>query len=233
MKSYLARAATVGCWCSAANSRGLAWSRACEPRWPKSRPRLRSKTRCCRCATGPAIGQASDGALIVASDAARLRAALRGGETYPEARPAARGGRGLRPAREHTGAAWLRPVRAALGSLVLGEHLDADVAVYLRPGASAEPGGIARAFATLGASAPLASAGPPPAGTRGNSASSGGRGEREAELDRPRVGGWGGVAVGAAHDPVCAPDRHALNSPTLGWWTCPVTNQATVPGLCV
>ncbi|MEO6601964.1 MAG: hypothetical protein ABIQ16_18945 [Polyangiaceae bacterium] len=107
---------------------------------------------------GPAIGQASDGALVVASDVERLRAALRGGAAYLKLGlpPEGAGGFALQvgspapPGFEH--------FDQVAGSLVLSEHLDADVAVHVRPGASSDPKGIAQAFATLGASAPLASA---------------------------------------------------------------------------
>jgi hypothetical protein len=107
---------------------------------------------------GPAIGQASDGALIVASDVARLRAALRGGEAYLKLGlpPEGAGGFALRvgtPAPP-----GFEPFERVSGSLVFGERLDADVAVHLRPGARGEPAEIARAFATLGAAAPPASA---------------------------------------------------------------------------
>jgi hypothetical protein len=107
---------------------------------------------------GPAIGQASDGALVVASDAARLRAALRGGEAYLKL--------GLPP--EGAGGFALRvsePVPPGLdqfdsvsGSVQLGQEVEVDVAVRLRAGASSEPTGIAAAFATLGAAAPPESA---------------------------------------------------------------------------
>lgn len=107
---------------------------------------------------GPAIGQATDGSLIVASDAERLRAALRGGEAYLKLGlpPEGAGGFALQvatpapPGFEH--------FERVSGSLVLNDHLDADVAVHLRPGVSAEPSDISRAFATLGAAAPAISA---------------------------------------------------------------------------
>lgn len=107
---------------------------------------------------GPAIGQASDGALVVASDAARLRAALRGGEAYLKLGlpPEGAGGFALRVA-EPIPPGFAQFERVA-GSVQLGQQVDVDVAVRLRPGASAEPTGIAAAFATLAAAAPLDSA---------------------------------------------------------------------------
>ena len=109
-------------------------------------------------AGGPAVGQASDGALIVASDAARLRAALTGGEAYLKL--------GL-PPEGAGGFAWLvgTPIppgfehfERVAGALLLEDEVRADVAVRLRPGESPEPAGIAKAFATLGAAAPPESA---------------------------------------------------------------------------
>lgn len=107
---------------------------------------------------GPAIGQASDGALIVASDAARLRAALTGGSAYLKLGLPPEGAGGFAflvgapapPGFEH--------FQSVAGSLTLGERMEADVAVQLRPGASTEPRAIAQAFATLGAAAPARSA---------------------------------------------------------------------------
>jgi hypothetical protein len=106
---------------------------------------------------GPAIGQASDGALIVASDAARLRAALRGGEAYLRL--------GLPPEGAGGFALLVRPpippgfddFERVSGSIQLGRTMDVDVAVRLRAGVNADPAAIARSFATLGAAAPPAS----------------------------------------------------------------------------
>ena len=103
---------------------------------------------------GPAIGQASDGALVVASNLERLQAGLRGGEAYLRLGlpPEGAGGFGLLvrdpppPGFEH--------FQRVAGSVLLGERVEVDVGVQLQPGASAEPTGISRAFATLGASAP-------------------------------------------------------------------------------
>jgi len=107
---------------------------------------------------GPAIGQATDGALVVASDGARLRAALQGGETYLQLGlpPEGAGGFGFRvvpPA--PPGFAEFERV---YGSFQLGDPIKVDVAVHLRPGASSEPTRIAGAFAALAAAAPPESA---------------------------------------------------------------------------
>jgi len=106
---------------------------------------------------GPAIGQATDGALIVASDAARLRAALRGGETYLSLGlpPEGAGGFALRVAEPPP--PGFAPFETVAGSVQLGQQVEVDVAVRLRPGASSEPTGIAAAFATLAAAAPPSS----------------------------------------------------------------------------
>ncbi|HKO53870.1 MAG TPA: hypothetical protein VJV79_39455 [Polyangiaceae bacterium] len=107
---------------------------------------------------GPAIGQASDGALVVASDVARLRAALRGGGTYLKLGlpPEGTGGFALRVAEPYPpGFAQFESVS---GSVQLAQQVEVDVAVRLRPGASSEPTGIAAAFATLAAAAPPESA---------------------------------------------------------------------------
>ena len=107
---------------------------------------------------GPAIGQASDGALVVASNPERLRQALTGGEAYLKLGlpPEGAGGFALLvrepipPGFEH--------FERVSGAIQIGEQVQADIAVRLRPGASAEPTGIAHAFATLGAAAPPESA---------------------------------------------------------------------------
>jgi len=107
---------------------------------------------------GPAIGQASDGALVVASDPARLRAALRGGEAYLKLGlpPEGAGGFALKVA-EPIPPGFAR-FDSVSGSVQLGEKVEVDVAVRLRPGASSEPSGVAADFATLGAAAPPQSA---------------------------------------------------------------------------
>ena len=107
---------------------------------------------------GPAIGQASDGALVVASDIRRLQAALRGGETYLKLGlpPEGAGGFGFRvvPPPPPGFAEFER----VYGSIQLGQQVQVDVAVHLLPGASSEPTRIAAAFATLAAAAPPQSA---------------------------------------------------------------------------
>ena len=111
---------------------------------------------------GPAIGQASDGALVVASDAGRLRAALRGGEAYLRLGlpPEGAGGFGLR-VRDPAPPGFESFTQVA-GAIQLKDQVQADIAVHLRPGASPEPSGIARSFARLGAAAPPESGAPRP-----------------------------------------------------------------------
>ena len=107
---------------------------------------------------GPAIGQASDGALVVASDIARLRLALRGGDAYLKLGlpPEGAGGFALRVGEPFPpGFAQFESVS---GALQLGTRVEVDVAVRLRAGASSAPAGISAAFATLGAAAPPESA---------------------------------------------------------------------------
>lgn len=104
---------------------------------------------------GPAIGQATDGALVVASDAARLQLALRGGETYLKLGlpPEGAGGFGLKVAPQPPpGFAEFDQV---YGSIQLGQQVEVDVAVHLLAGASSEPTRIAAAFATLASAAPV------------------------------------------------------------------------------
>jgi len=107
---------------------------------------------------GPAIGQASDGALVVASDAARLRAALLGGQAYLSLGlpPEGAGGFALKVA-EPIPPGFAR-FDGVSGSFQLAEQIEVDVAVRLHPGASSEPSGVAADFATLGAAAPPESA---------------------------------------------------------------------------
>jgi hypothetical protein len=107
---------------------------------------------------GPAIGQASDGALVVASDPARLRAALRGGGTYLAMGlpPEGAGGFALRVAEPIP--PGFGQFESVSGSVQLEQQVQVDVAIRLRPGASSEPTGIAAAFATLAAAAPADSA---------------------------------------------------------------------------
>jgi len=106
---------------------------------------------------GPAIGQATDGALVVASDGARLRLALRGGEAYLKLGlpPEGAGGFGLRVSPDPP--PGFAEFERVYGSTQLGQQVEVDVAVHLRAGASSEPTRIAAAFATLAASAPVAS----------------------------------------------------------------------------
>ena len=107
---------------------------------------------------GPAIGQATDGALVVASDVNRLKAALLGGETYLKLGlpPEGAGGFGLRVAPEPP--PGFAEFERVYGSIQLGQQVEVDVAVHLLPGASSEPTRIAAAFAALAAAAPPESA---------------------------------------------------------------------------
>jgi hypothetical protein len=107
---------------------------------------------------GPAIGQAADGALVVASDAARLHAALRGGGTYLKLGLPPEGAGGFALLVREPAPPGFAQFERVSGSVQLGKQVDVDVAVWLRPGASSEPTGIASAFATLGAAAPSESA---------------------------------------------------------------------------
>jgi len=107
---------------------------------------------------GPAIGQASDGALVVASDVVRLRAALRGGGTYLKLGLPPEGAGGFALQVSEPFPPGLAQFESISGALQLGTRVEVDVAVRLRPGASAAPARIAAAFATLGAAAPPESA---------------------------------------------------------------------------
>jgi hypothetical protein len=106
---------------------------------------------------GPAIGQAIDGAMIVASDGPRLRQALHGSEAYLKL--------GLPPEGAGGFALLVRPpippgfddFERVSGAVQLGQTMDVDVALRLRPGVTANPTAIARSFARLGQAAPPAS----------------------------------------------------------------------------
>ena len=106
---------------------------------------------------GPAVGQAVDGALVVASDAARLQAALQGGEAYLRLGLPPEGAGGFALAVREPIPPGFQDFERVSGSLELGKTMEVDVAVHLRPGASAAPNNVARAFATLGAAAPAES----------------------------------------------------------------------------
>ncbi|HEY4105644.1 MAG TPA: hypothetical protein VGM44_17215 [Polyangiaceae bacterium] len=105
-------------------------------------------------ANGPAVGQAADGAFVVASDVKRLRAALEGSDAYLQLGlpPEGAGGFALRVAPPIP--PGFSDFARVSGAVSLGETMDVDVAVRLRPGVSAEPAAVARAFATLGRAAP-------------------------------------------------------------------------------
>lgn len=103
---------------------------------------------------GPAVGQAVDGALIVASDAPRLRAALQGGEAYLRLGLPPEGAGGFALSVRETAPPGFQDFERVSGSVELGKTMTVDVAVHLRPGASADPERVAHAFATLGEAAP-------------------------------------------------------------------------------
>ena len=106
---------------------------------------------------GPAIGQASDGALIVASDAARLRAALQGGEAYLRLGLPPEGAGGFALEVKSPVPPGFGDFQRVSGSVALGQTMEVDVAIRMRAGVSADPAAIQRAFATLGAAAPPSS----------------------------------------------------------------------------
>lgn len=107
--------------------------------------------------SGPAVGQARDGALVIASDVARLRAALAGSDAYLQLGlpPEGAGGFALRVRPPIP--PGFRDFDRVSGAITLGETMDVDVAVRLRPGVTADPATVASAFATLGRAAPAAS----------------------------------------------------------------------------
>lgn len=106
---------------------------------------------------GPTIGQASDGALIVASDVARLRAALQGGEAYLRLGLPPEGAGGFALLIKSPAPPGLGDFERISGSIQLGQTMDVDVAVRLRAGVSDQPRAIARSFAKLAAAAPPSS----------------------------------------------------------------------------
>jgi hypothetical protein len=91
---------------------------------------------------------------VVASDVKRLRAALEGSDAYLQLGlpPEGAGGFALRVAPPIP--PGFSDFARVSGAVSLGETMDVDVAVRLRPGVSAEPAAVARAFATLGRAAP-------------------------------------------------------------------------------
>jgi len=106
---------------------------------------------------GPAVGQASDGALIVASDASRLSAALMGGEAYLKLGLPPEGAGGFALLVKDPVPPGFDGFESVAGAIQLSSSMQVDVAVRLRPSVSADPAAIARAFATLGAAAPVLS----------------------------------------------------------------------------
>jgi hypothetical protein len=106
---------------------------------------------------GPALGQASDGALIVASDAGHLRAALQGGEAYLTLGLPPEGAGGFALLVRAPIPPGFEDFERVSGSIELGGTMAVDVAIRLRPGVTADPAAIARSFAVLAAAAPPAS----------------------------------------------------------------------------
>ncbi|MEO7036871.1 MAG: hypothetical protein ABI548_23170 [Polyangiaceae bacterium] len=106
---------------------------------------------------GPAVGQAADGAFVVASDAPHLKAALQGGEAYLRLGLPPEGAGGFALLVRDPVPPGFQDFERVSGSFELGKSMAVDVAVHLRPGASATPSSVAHAFATLGAAAPVES----------------------------------------------------------------------------
>ncbi len=106
---------------------------------------------------GPALGQAGDGALIVASDSSHLRAALAGSSAYLTLGLPPEGAGGFSLLVRAPVPPGFGDFERVSGSIELGQTMDVDVAVRLRAGVRADPAAIARAFATLGAAAPRTS----------------------------------------------------------------------------
>jgi hypothetical protein len=106
---------------------------------------------------GPAVGQAPDGALIVASDSVRLTAALEGSERYLTLGLPPEGAGGFALEVRAPIPVGFEDIQRVSGAVQLGRTMDVDVAVRLRVGVTAEAAAIARAFARLGASAPRSS----------------------------------------------------------------------------
>ncbi len=106
---------------------------------------------------GPALGQASDGALVVASDASRLQSALRGSEAYLRLGLPPEGAGGFAFSVRGRVPPGFEDIERISGAITLDKAMIVDVAVHLRAGARADPSAIARSFAMLGAAAPAES----------------------------------------------------------------------------
>jgi len=104
--------------------------------------------------SGAAIGQASDGAVVVASDRVRLQSALAGSDVYLRLGLPPEGAGGFALELGQHAPASLQQFQRIAGSLQLDKGLEADLAVRLKPGASAEKDAVLSAFAALGAAAP-------------------------------------------------------------------------------
>ncbi len=106
---------------------------------------------------GPAVGQAPDGALVVASDASRLQVALRGSEAYLKLGLPPEGAGGFAFLVTEPVPPGFADIARVSGAMTLGKAMVVDAAVRLRTGARAEPSAIVRSFAALGAAAPAES----------------------------------------------------------------------------
>lgn len=106
---------------------------------------------------GPAIGQAADRALVIASDLERLRQGLAGGEAYLRLGLPPEGAGGFALLVKPPAPPGFATFERVYGAIQLGERVQADVSVRLRPQERVDPAQIARAFAALGAAAPQAS----------------------------------------------------------------------------
>ena len=104
--------------------------------------------------SGVGIGQATDGALVIASDVTRLEAALQGGEAYLKLGLPPEGAGGFALTVEPPAPPGLADFARISGAIELGKTVNADVAVRLRAGKTVDTSVIAADFAALGAAAP-------------------------------------------------------------------------------
>jgi hypothetical protein len=103
---------------------------------------------------GPAIGQAADGALIVASNVVELRQALKGSEAYLRLGLPPEGAGGFALQVTPPSPPGFEDFERVSGSVQLGQAMEVDVAIRLRAGKTADPAAVGRAFAALGRAAP-------------------------------------------------------------------------------
>ena len=172
-RSCFRSATAAGCWCSAANSPSRAWSKACEITLAEEPTPCVLEDGVLQVQNGPAIGQASDGALVVASDVARLRAALRGGGTYLKLGLPPEGAGGFALAGQRARPAGLCPIRERIGARPARNIRSRSTSRFgcARARAPTRPASLPR-FATLGGGRPAGIRRPPSARKRSNSASS-------------------------------------------------------------